>query len=318
MNIVVISHKEDLDGIVSAAFIKMFYADDIKKNVEIYLCDHDDYLAVLGDLVNKKMERLYLLDLPVTAKELKVVEKLNSESQLYYIDHHQVAQSIENSLKQIAKIFCVDYGLCTAQILASIYPVQNRKYQETLVLLAETMDFGKRTSVVEICVAFSKILGVLGSKELLQLVNDFALNNVLNTDLSLKDNYIGYWKMAEDKEKQLLDKAYKTITIRDVKIVIAFFKTLSLNIKYIFLCMYKTVSSNIYMVMVEDTQNIFMARSIAIQEYYFIDQFCLRNNGGGRDDAGGFKSYIFLDKNNYVEVAEKIINDFNNYREEQM
>ena len=59
MTIVIISHKDDLDGIISAALIKRIYMKDKKNNIKIFLCSHYEVISIVKEIDWSEIESLY-------------------------------------------------------------------------------------------------------------------------------------------------------------------------------------------------------------------------------------------------------------------
>ena len=70
------------------------------------------------------------------------------------------------------------------------------------------------------------------------------------------------------------------------------------------------------MIMIKENQNIFISKSLEYKKYLSIDLYCANRGGGGRNDAGGFKSNIIFSEDNYRESAVRIIEELNSFREE--
>lgn len=88
MTIVIISHKDDLDGIISAALIKRIYMKDKKNNIKIFLCSHYEVISIVKEIDWSEIESLYLLDLPLNDDEIRYVRNINSNVHISYFDHH--------------------------------------------------------------------------------------------------------------------------------------------------------------------------------------------------------------------------------------
>ncbi len=98
-----ISHKEDVDGLVSAALLQ-----NALKVKNIFLADYPNLLNIL-DIVtsicnkDKKFKRVFICDLGLNKKNQDIfIEKLqiliSNSIQIIYIDHHYLEENIKNKL----------------------------------------------------------------------------------------------------------------------------------------------------------------------------------------------------------------------------
>ena len=101
-----ISHKEDVDGLVSAALIQ-----NALKVKNIFLADYPSLLNILDLLYLfvvkiKNFSRVFICDLGLNKKNQEIfVEKLqiliSNNIQIIYIDHHYLEDSIKDKLLTI-------------------------------------------------------------------------------------------------------------------------------------------------------------------------------------------------------------------------
>src|ERR671916_2453311 len=97
-----ISHKEDVDGICSAALIKAAF--DISK---VILVDYANLISRLEKVAAmfEKIERLFICDLGLSKKnEQKFIELLqriaSTGAEVVYIDHHDISKDTLQALKK--------------------------------------------------------------------------------------------------------------------------------------------------------------------------------------------------------------------------
>ena len=97
-----ISHKEDVDGICSAALIKTAF--DISK---VILVDYANLISRLEKVAAMfdKIERLFVCDLGLSKKnEQKFMELLqriaSTGAEVVYIDHHDISKDTLQALKK--------------------------------------------------------------------------------------------------------------------------------------------------------------------------------------------------------------------------
>jgi len=114
-----ISHKEDVDGLVSAALLQ-----NALKVKNIFLADYPSLLNVLDIVIsicskNKKFSRVFICDLGLNKKNQNIfIEKLqvliSNNVQIVYIDHHYLEDQIKDTLKKIGVRLIHDVEECTS------------------------------------------------------------------------------------------------------------------------------------------------------------------------------------------------------------
>ncbi|MBA3978934.1 MAG: single-stranded DNA exonuclease RecJ [Nitrosopumilus sp.] len=119
MKSICISHKEDVDGLVSAALLQ-----NALKVKNIFLADYPSLLNVLDIVIsicskNKKFSRVFICDLGLNKKNQNIfIEKLqvliSNNVQIVYIDHHYLEDQIKDTLKKIGVRLIHDVEECTS------------------------------------------------------------------------------------------------------------------------------------------------------------------------------------------------------------
>ena len=111
--VICISHKEDADGISSAALIRQAFGGDA------VLVDYPGQMDALRQVANdKKLKSLYICDLGLSKKtqdefiELLTVLRKNKVS-VTYIDHHDIDPNVVKSLEKIKVKVIHDINECT-------------------------------------------------------------------------------------------------------------------------------------------------------------------------------------------------------------
>ena len=129
------SHKEDVDGLASAALVKAAF--DTTSTV---LCDYPSLIPRLEKLAGseKKIEKLFICDLGLSKKnEAKFVELLaklsDAGTDVVYIDHHDISAETTKALKKagVALVHTVDE--CTS---VQVYNKYKKKLPAHAVFLA--------------------------------------------------------------------------------------------------------------------------------------------------------------------------------------
>lgn len=119
MKSICISHKEDVDGLVSAALLQ-----NALKVKNIFLADYPSLLNVLDIVIsicskNKEFSRVFICDLGLNKKNQDVfIEKLqvliSNNVQIVYIDHHYLEDQLKDTLKKIGVRLIHNIEECTS------------------------------------------------------------------------------------------------------------------------------------------------------------------------------------------------------------
>ncbi len=112
--VVCISHKEDADGISSAALIRQAFGGDA------ILADYPSQMEVIQQMVlDKKLKSLYICDLGLSKKtqdefiDIMTILRKNKVA-VTYIDHHDIDPTVVTSLEKIKVKVIHDINECTA------------------------------------------------------------------------------------------------------------------------------------------------------------------------------------------------------------
>ena len=128
-----ISHKEDADGISSAALIRQAFGGDA------ILVDYPGQMEALHQVVaDEKLKSLYICDLGLSKKtQDEFVELLTSlrknKVSVTYIDHHDIDPEIVKALKKIKVKIIHDVNECTT---VQIYDAFKKKLSDQASFIA--------------------------------------------------------------------------------------------------------------------------------------------------------------------------------------
>ncbi len=119
MKSICISHKEDVDGLVSVALLQ-----NALKVKNIFLADYPSLLNVLDIVIsicskNKNFSRVFICDLGLNKKNQDMfIEKLHvlisNNVQIVYIDHHYMEDQLKDTLKKIGVRLIHNVEECTS------------------------------------------------------------------------------------------------------------------------------------------------------------------------------------------------------------
>jgi oligoribonuclease NrnB/cAMP/cGMP phosphodiesterase (DHH superfamily) len=154
--IVVMSHKEDVDGLASAALIKAAFAAS-----SVILSDYPSLIPKLERIANpeRKIDSLYICDLGLSKKnEQRFVELLarisGNGTQVVYIDHHDTSKETVAGLKEANVKLVHTIKECTS---VQAYRKYKKKLFEGATFLAA---MGALTDYMEKKPAASKIVSL--------------------------------------------------------------------------------------------------------------------------------------------------------------
>ena len=131
--IVCVSHREDADGISSAALIKQAFGG------ETILTDYPGMMDDMEPLrTDEKLKELYICDLGLNKKnESDFVELLTQlrkrRIKISYIDHHDLDKKIINQLKKIKVNVVHDTNECAS---VQVYNTYKRKLNDHAAFVA--------------------------------------------------------------------------------------------------------------------------------------------------------------------------------------
>ena len=122
-----ISHKEDADGISSAALIRQVFGGDTS------LVDYPSMMDVLQSLRNdEKLKRLFICDLGLNKQTNDgfvglLTELRKKRVSITYVDHHDIEPKVITKLKKIKVKLIHDTSECTSVL---IYDTFKKKLPE--------------------------------------------------------------------------------------------------------------------------------------------------------------------------------------------
>lgn len=131
---VCISHKEDADGICSAALVKAAF--DVSK---VVLVDYANLITKLEKVAESdKVEQLFICDLGLSKKnEQRFVELLgkiaSNGADITYIDHHDISRETAQALKKAGVTLIHTIEECTS---VQVYSKYKKKLPEHAAFLA--------------------------------------------------------------------------------------------------------------------------------------------------------------------------------------
>ena len=139
--IICISHKEDADGISSAALVRQAFGGDA------ILVDYPGQMDALRQVVaDEKLKSLYICDLGLSKKtQDEFVDLLTSlrknKVSVTYIDHHDIDPTIVKKLEKIKVNMIHDINECTAVQVYSAYKSKLTDHASFIATCAAITDY---------------------------------------------------------------------------------------------------------------------------------------------------------------------------------
>jgi len=139
--IICISHKEDADGISSAALVRQAFGGDA------ILVDYPGQMDALRQVVaDEKLKSLYICDLGLSKKtQDEFVDILTSlrknKVSVTYIDHHDIDPTIVKKLEKIKVKIIHDINECTAVQVYSAYKSKLTDHASFIATCAAITDY---------------------------------------------------------------------------------------------------------------------------------------------------------------------------------
>ncbi|MGD2106628.1 MAG: DHHA1 domain-containing protein [Nitrosopumilaceae archaeon] len=139
--IICISHKEDADGISSAALVRQAFGGDA------ILVDYPGQMDALRQVVaDEKLKSLYICDLGLSKKtQDEFVDLLTSlrknKVSVTYIDHHDIDPTIVKKLEKIKVKIIHDINECTAVQVYSAYKSKLTDHASFIATCAAITDY---------------------------------------------------------------------------------------------------------------------------------------------------------------------------------
>lgn len=136
VNSVCLSHKEDPDGIISAALIKQFF------NSKIFLTDYSDLINTLQTIIkNYTFEQIFICDLALKLANIDQFLKLlhtikQNGAEIWLIDHHPLSEEMKKKCEEINVKILYSEMDCTSAIIYENFTANLKKNSELLVSCA--------------------------------------------------------------------------------------------------------------------------------------------------------------------------------------
>lgn len=131
-----ISHKEDPDGIISAALIKQIF------NSNVFLTDYGDLMVTLQSVIeNYSFKQIFICDLALkisnTAEFFKLLSIIqHSKTKIWFIDHHVLPDELKCKFNELGVTLLHLETDCTSAIIYENFKTNLQKNAELLAACA--------------------------------------------------------------------------------------------------------------------------------------------------------------------------------------
>ncbi len=139
--IVCLSHKEDADGISSAALIRQAFGGDA------ILVDYPGQMEALQQIVlDEKLKSLYICDLGLSKKTqdefLDIMTTLRKNKvSITYIDHHDIDPAVVKALKKLKVKMIHDINECTSVLAYDAFKTKLNDHASFIAACAAITDY---------------------------------------------------------------------------------------------------------------------------------------------------------------------------------
>ena len=139
--VICISHREDCDGISSAALIRQAFGGDA------LLVDYPGQMDALREVVSdKKLKSLYICDLGLSKKTqdefIDIMTTLRKNKvAVTYIDHHDIDPNVIKSLKKIKVTVIHNVNECSAVLVYSAFKSKLQDHASFIATCAAITDY---------------------------------------------------------------------------------------------------------------------------------------------------------------------------------
>ena len=139
--IICVSHKEDLDGLSSAAIIRQAFGGDT------VLVDYPGQMeAIKQTSIDKKLKALYICDLGLSQKNqeqfIEIMTELRKNKVIVtYIDHHDLSDVIAKKLVKLGVKLVHDVNECTAVLAYNTYKSKLPDHASFIAACAAITDY---------------------------------------------------------------------------------------------------------------------------------------------------------------------------------
>ena len=209
--ILCISHKEDADGISSAALIRQAFGGDT------VLVDYPGQMDALNDLLtDTKLKSLYICDLGLSKKTqdefIEIMSQLRKNKiSITYIDHHDIDTKVVNKLIKLKIKIIHDISECTAIQVYTKFKSKLNDHAKFIAVCAAVTDYMEDRPIA------SKLLQIYDRQ--FTLINATVLTyNIVGHQ---KDpDYLQYLveELADSKFPHELPNAFEFAQIQVVKL----------------------------------------------------------------------------------------------------
>ncbi|MHA1270965.1 MAG: DHH family phosphoesterase [Candidatus Helarchaeota archaeon] len=313
--LIIISHKEDLDGIGSAAILKRYFEQVNNYFNYYYFSLYNNFIDLLTKAIIKNFDIFYISDIGFNKSYLPFLEGTHNFysdhdysiikskiKRIIWIDHHLINQEDKVIMKSVLKDFIHETNnICAARLVYNHLKNEfgwDDKIAEEICIYANAVDYNMITEVSD------TIQRVINANQN-NLGNLFKIVNYLS-----KGDFKNEWIQEQNKERLKIEKIELDrvlnnlikLRISDLKIIIAYSEIFTTG--YLIKYLYNNLDADIYLTINKNQVSI---RSHTIN----VREIAMEFNGGGHEFRAGFY-YKDIIKNNklnqeFIEYFKKVI-----------
>ena len=313
--IIIISHKEDLDGIGAAAILKRYYDQKKEYSYNFYFSLYSEFVDLFSKVILKDFTLFYITDIGFNNSFLQffrgehpffknndyetVKKKIKK---IHWLDHHLIKEENLKFMRSLLFDFSHDIeNTCASKI---IYEYLNKKFNwnddvaKKIANYANEIDHNVSLKVSDI------IQRVINSNQ-----NNFS-NLIKSMEYLSKGEFEHPWFIKQNEERLKVEKIelkrvlnnLQKLKILDLKIIVAESEILTTG--YLIKYLYNNISADIYLT-INNNQVSIRSHKLNVRE------MAIEFDGGGHKLRAGFyyENIIQNDKINpkFVKKFKKVI-----------
>ncbi len=286
MKSIFLCHKNDLDGVASAA-IYLLFSKGREDSTSIEFCGYGDYAERLEKVELGGFDEVTIADLNVNSSERKRIvnslSRIAKKADVLYIDHHEGTAAAAGELRGACElIHSGKKRLCSAE-LAYKHFLPGNKTAERLAKLAHIADYPSDDCSEEerkLAERLDKVVKATPREELVRLARTLASGEFWNARL---ESIYGERLRQEKKERTLVPERSKVYRAGEFTLLCSHSPVLAAS--DVRKLLQKEGGADIYVGINDNDSVISMARG---NDNIDVSAICSSLGGGGHEDRGGF------------------------------
>ncbi|MFH1744838.1 MAG: hypothetical protein ABH881_01570 [bacterium] len=298
---IIVSHAEDVDGIISAALLLRKIGKEECAKTKIILIAHSEEEKMFDLLVSLKGRNIFVADL---SAKTEFIRRVYSSSPCYvmWIDHHQDTIDNQITLDEFHYNYAVGKGVCAAMLIHRSNTLSDDSYAEKLADIAQCSDYpeegdrlceisGASNSCFEEGKKLQNAISFLNSypgmkSALEQIVRELAREELFGS--IFYSRLVESYKESIQKESDSLLRNVRRFSFSDLSFLVSYASSLFHSKETVegFIRDVGECADGYIIAFGPPTNNVLFFKHPDSK----IDSvsFCKHMGGGGRDGKGGF------------------------------